>query len=826
MTQRRSKPSWLLAVTLVAGGLALAAASAATATEPPLPPENDPRTGWKPTVESQKWPAPPPENFITAGTATPAPTVTPVTVDLRAVPSTPNPLVEGAPRRVHRQGLLDEFDPRARGPQSTPPTTRDGEPTLLLEDAADPTGGPGSEATPGTWVASFDARGDTGMFPPDTVLAVGPEYIVEAVNSGFVTYTKTGTAASGFTNFNSFVNLPSPWAGFTYDPRVVYSPEYGKFLMMIMGLDETNLKSYVWLMVSQDSNPNGNWWIYRFDVSTGSPGYELWLDYAAIGVDHWGVYFTGNYFPFDGSSGTGRTALWSWGHEIMSGGSTSGYIFGDVQWPSGTGAFAIQPAHPHTQNASGHTFFVATHSGSGNQICLFTLSGKRDQDDPNPDPIALNGTAVNCKQYYAMYNNVDQPGSGWDIDGGDARVMNAVYSNGRVYATWTLNWDGNRVYSEVYLISLTTAGAMDWERAVYNASYNFFYPAITIQDDDGSPDVFLSMSLTEPGSATGFASAASSTYDPTSGYGFFWVDNWGDAAYSRWDGDFVGDGRNRWGDYSGASWDWSCRNAWGAAEYASTGNDWDTQIMARTLGSYDPCQYFHVSYPNGGQNLTAGTTILGTWESMNIPSGDELFLYLWTGSSWHLLDGPLAGTTLSRSFTVPNIPTSGAQVWVGSRLSGDGDNWYAQDRSDTTFTITGLPDLANSSFSSPGILHQGESGIADNVVVNLGAVTSGSFSVEIRLSTNTTCSTSDTLLATRSSGSLGVGFTSGDETPITIPAGASTGSQYLCMMIDRTDAVDEFDETNNVATNPITIVESLFADGFESGNMTAWSSHS
>jgi CARDB len=787
--------------------------------EPPHPDVFEAARLVAPTIETEVWPTP--EQLVSAGTTKVGPTGVPVSVDLRNVPTTPNPELENVGRRVHIQGNLDAHEPRAHGPYDGSAPVRDGEPTLMMVDHID---GPlldSPEASPGTWVSGFDARTDTNWFPPDTVMAVGPEYIVEAVNSGFMVYTKTGTLTRSYTSFSGFVNLPSPWAGFCYDPRVVYSNEHGKFLMMIMGKDETNLKSYVWLMVSQTSDPNGNWWLYRLDLSSGGTGEEVWLDYASIGVDHWGVYVTGNYFSFPGSTGAGRTALWSFGPGIMDGSGSGSYVWGDVSWPSGGRAFTVQPALPHTQNSSGNSFLVATYPGSGSQICLFTQSGKRYPADPNPDSASLSGTAIDCKQYYAMYNNVDQPGSGWDIDGGDSRVMNAVYSQGKVYATLTLNWDGNRVYSEAYIAALDVGGTLAWDRPIWNSSLNFFYPAITVEGTSSTPDVFLALSLTEPGSPTGFASAAS-VVAVDGGASTVYTENLGNAAYSKWDGDFEGDGRNRWGDYSGAGWDWTCNAAWGAAEHAVAGNDWDTQITARTLGTHDPCQYFHVSSPNGGETLYAGNTFSINWERMNIPSGDDIKVVLWDGAGWIHLSGSLASSATSYSWDIPNTPAAGARIFVGSNTSGS-STWNASDQSDATFTIVGRPDLTYATFLPPATADTGDTFDVLNRVRNDGVVTSGAFNVDLRLSTNTICSTTDFLLARWSSGGLSPGALVGDVTSVSIPPGTAGGTQYLCMLVDSSGIVAEFDETNNSVYQAIAIAHTtLFWDDFESGGVSAW----
>ncbi len=587
-------------------------------------------------------------------------------VDLRNIPTSDIPVELLDHPRTHIQGELDYggFGSSTNSPSENP-EVRD--PHSVLFDPSEGDLNPRA-GTPGSSVANWSARGYSGWIPPDTQLAVGPEYIVEAVNSGFVVYTKTGRETRAYTSFEGFVTLPTGWDGFCYDPRVVFDAYSDRFLMMIMGKDETNLTAYYWLMVSQTTDPNGAWHVFRFNASAGAVGAEQWLDYAAIGVDSWGVYVTGNYFEYGG--GYLRTQLWSIDPAIMDGTSTRHYYWSDLNWPSGPNARTVQPAIPQTINSAGHTFYVNSWNGSGAELLLWTQNGKRWPESTDPDGANLSRAVVPSKTYYSMYMNVDQPGSGWDIDGGDASVRNAYYTAGGVGITLALNWDGNRAYSEVYLAVLDINGTMEYDVAVWNTNYHMNYPALTMYPSAASSaDVGLTFSMTEPGSATGFIGAVGYGWDPTTNTSLYFT--WqkrGEGTYVRWDGD-PGTSRNRWGDYSGAAWDHTCNNAWFAAEYATASNTWATQIFARTLGTFDVCKYFHVRAPNGGQNYTAGSTQSVTWDRMNIPSGDTVYVDYYNGSSWTTID-TVAYNASSYSWSVPNTPTTSARIKVRNTSSG------------------------------------------------------------------------------------------------------------------------------------------------------------
>jgi trimeric autotransporter adhesin len=90
-------------------------------------------------------------------------------------------------------------------------------------------------------------------------------------------------------------------------------------------------------------------------------------------------------------------------------------------------------------------------------------------------------------------------------------------------------------------------------------------------------------------------------------------------------------------------------------------------------------------------------------------------------------------------------------------------------------------------------------------VKNQGKTAAAKFSVEFRLSNNTTISTSDKVLYTAWSLGLAPGATQDIERTFTVPAGTAIGTWYIGAMIDGTKAIDENLETNNTAFGKFTV---------------------
>ena len=150
---------------------------------------------------------------------------------------------------------------------------------------------------------AFPAIGSTGAEPPDPDLAVGPTAIVNVVNSDLAFFTKTGqkTFQQSFQNFFKSVSPES----FDFDPKVVYDQVAGKFIVLQLGLNDasSNGTSSLLIGVSDTSNPNGTWKLFKVDVKQTEGSNNFWLDYPGLGVNKDSVVISGNMFAMQGSSG-------------------------------------------------------------------------------------------------------------------------------------------------------------------------------------------------------------------------------------------------------------------------------------------------------------------------------------------------------------------------------------------------------------------------------------------------------------------------------------------------------------------------------------------
>lgn len=146
----------------------------------------------------------------------------------------------------------------------------------------------------------FPGIGATGLAPPDPHMAVGPEFVVQVVNSRVAFYRKDNgqpTFAQNL-NGNAFFQGIGVTSNFTFDPKVVYDPYEERFYMIILEAFGADDVSTVLLAVSDDADPNGVWSRYRINSKITVNSVDYWLDYPQLGFSQEGVVITGNMFPF------------------------------------------------------------------------------------------------------------------------------------------------------------------------------------------------------------------------------------------------------------------------------------------------------------------------------------------------------------------------------------------------------------------------------------------------------------------------------------------------------------------------------------------------
>lgn len=287
--------------------------------------------------------------------------------------------------------------------------------------------------------------------PPDQALCVGPNHVLEGVNTVFRVDTKTGGRATGVISYNEFFHYPpsinrttGEFGAFLTDPICHYDSDSGRFFMVVLTLDQDATtgnftgKNRLDIAVSRSSDPTGDWTLYKLPVQNdgteGTPDHNCSGDpdlgpdvtnpsacigdYPHIGVDKYGVYLTTNEYAFlgDGSDGgatyTGAQIYAISKAQLVAGVASPTIVSFEnpklgpfrsfTVWP------AISPGGKASRENNGTEYFLSSTLGDGsetgnfaaseNRIGVWALTNTRSLDSATPR-LKLSNTIVKADTY-------------------------------------------------------------------------------------------------------------------------------------------------------------------------------------------------------------------------------------------------------------------------------------------------------------------------------------------------------------------------------------------------------------------------------------------
>src|SRR2546426_2179247 len=136
--------------------------------------------------------------------------------------------------------------------------------------------------------------------PPDTDGDVGPNHYIQAVNSSFQVFNKSGVTLAGPTTYNSFFSAlgPTTPCGNNQnqgDPFAFYDHMANRWVISDFAYPPTGVINYECIGVSKTSDPvAGGWWLYALQVDPANP---TWIgDYPKFGLWPDAYYLSVNLF--------------------------------------------------------------------------------------------------------------------------------------------------------------------------------------------------------------------------------------------------------------------------------------------------------------------------------------------------------------------------------------------------------------------------------------------------------------------------------------------------------------------------------------------------
>ena len=413
-----------------------------------------------------------------------------------------------------------------------PSTVRSSAPSVL--GASGSRGLVPSEASPVPgvgWEALSHAS--NGLSPPDVQVAVGPDHIVEAVNSALGIYTKLGASVTN-TNLSTLFSSGSDLVG---DPRILYDAFAGRWFVSAGDIS----RGQVLVAVSKTGDPAGNWSTYQVpSVPTSSC-----LDQPVLGVGTWNLIVSVNAFSsctsppytFEGSQ------YW-----VMNKTDLVAGVANPATWASirNTVQFSVHPVRMESPSPTQYMVSTLWDSGSPVSVILqsFAVTGSP------PGNVQVMASDHQMAATAQLPPPAPQRGSFYNLDTGDFRIADALWSRGLLWLAFndqcrtTFSWTAC-----ARLIELDTeANAVLQDFWVSSTLRDYFYPALAL---DGYGNLALIVGVSSSNDYPGLLVTGRLRDDPHAEFQPPVPVKAGSGAEESWCSS--SNNRCRYGDYFGAS---------------------------------------------------------------------------------------------------------------------------------------------------------------------------------------------------------------------------------------------------------------------------------
>lgn len=278
--------------------------------------------------------------------------------------------------------------------------------------------------------------------PSDSQVAVGHSKTLQAVNRKIAIFNqRSGTlelAVSFERFFDPLVTEETFLSGtpIIADPRTRYDPVADRFVLSIFYIYFPTWSGSWLLAVSDDSNPNGTWHLYRIPTYSGD-----WPDYARLGLDQDAIYLAASTIP--------QSFIFpdDWDEEVVILDKEAVYNGADVptnhftgllqSGPSQSINYRIQPAfQPFSGGKTGSYYLLNTQLPENqNRLTLWEVT--------NP----LNEPSLTCAEIdvdpFSGAPPARQPATDARVELDSYQLMNLDYNGGSLWTTHTIgyNWD-------------------------------------------------------------------------------------------------------------------------------------------------------------------------------------------------------------------------------------------------------------------------------------------------------------------------------------------------------------------------------------------------
>jgi hypothetical protein len=437
--------------------------------------------------------------------------------------------------------------------------------------------------------------GNTGFEPPDPWIGVGPEHVIQAVNTSLFITNRVGGAQTTVSLLDFFgINAIPDYDAEVFDPRVIYDSLHGRWIAI-----EASFDCYPWeqadvgtgyldIAVSTSADPTGLWnisSIYYPDAIPDYPDVGTSTDKVVVSGNVFGLFPSGGVLgcdPGGGLLGTEMDAM-AWSQLVTSTIPNIDYFFSPVDFPNSF--FSWRPAL-QTPATSATVFVVAQRADNG--VAYARITGNpATATSVLSTPLDLTGTGVAAGFLGAPAPQ--QPGSPSTIANAfDARPTDAVWQNNLLSFVSTYPCDPAGGIAEdrdcVRVTELSTSVSpptLHQDFLIGEEAADHYMGGVGYAGN-GALHVVWTRSSADAGQ---YASSYTAYHAPTAVLNRISARDLLAAGTGTYPGD-------RWGDYVGVAQDPQVPNAvWQANQYSAGSTDvWATHISQLQTGggSYHP----------------------------------------------------------------------------------------------------------------------------------------------------------------------------------------------------------------------------------------------
>ena len=554
-------------------------------------------------------------------------------------------------------------------------------------------------------------------YPPDPNIDVGPNHIIQTVNTQFKIWNKNGSTLYGPANLSTIWQdfTPGPWTGTNNgDPIVLYDQLADRWLISQFSLPTyPDGPFYELIAISSTPNPLGtyNRYVYQFSYMRDYPKIGVWSD---------GYYMSSNDFA-SGTKAWIGTSVSVMERDAMLAGTTARIITfttgtSNIAWswlPSDADGMMEPPAG--TPNYFMMEVDGAKWDGGADRLRSRALHADWNNTANSTFGAPVDITVAAFDESLCNYDIscIPQYGTSVGLDALSDRLMHRLqYRNFGGYQTivcnHTVDVGSNHAGIRWYELRNYGSGWYVYQQGTYAPDATHRWMGSIAMDGDGNV-------------ALGYSTSSPVQYPSIEYTGRYKSDALGSFSLVEQPIIFGGGSQtgtgSRWGDYSMMTVDPSDdATFWYTNECMSTTSEksWITRIASFQISS------LALTSPIGGEFWTNGSVHDITWSASGV-SNIKLEFTTDNGTNWHNINANIAGATGSYTWTIREISSDMVKVRITDRsnssLKSQSTDYFSV--SDSISTVS--PSIGTSSsttFATTGITFTGNVTVSAPVTVN------------------------------------------------------------------------------------------------------------